>query len=241
MSQDFRKELFDRYNSTFKIHISNFDQSSINKMWNDYDYKYYPLISSYSKESPILELGCGRGYMLEYLKKLGFTNLKGIDISEEQVKISAAKGFNVEVADALNFINFSRKKYKIILGLDFIEHFKKEELLVLSRKIFDCLEEGGIFLFHTPNGQTILSADMIYGDLTHLTILTPNSAQQLFRAAGFSDISFFESGPVPKNLFGVVRSILWKLIKLAYNCIRLVESGNTQKILSQNFIAVAKK
>jgi 2-polyprenyl-3-methyl-5-hydroxy-6-metoxy-1,4-benzoquinol methylase len=241
MNSDFRKEFYKKYDSTYKIHISNFDTKSIQKMWKWFDHRYLPLISPYPKGSPILELGCGRGYMLEYLRNHGFNILKGIDISEEQIKISNQKGLDVEVANAINYLATNKRKYKIIIALDFIEHFYKEELIPLFEGIFNTLEEGGIFFFHTPNGQTILSPNLIYGDLTHLTIFTPNSAQQLLRIVGFNDIAFYEAGPVPKNLNGFIRLIMWKIIKLGHNCIRLNEAGSTEKILTQNFIAVAKK
>jgi predicted TPR repeat methyltransferase len=241
MQTDFRNELYKRYDSTYKIHISNFDEPLIQNMWKWFDKKYLPLISSYPKESPILELGCGRGYMLEYLRKHGFSNLKGIDISEEQISISRKKGFDVDIANAIEFLEKNKNQFKIVIALDFVEHFYREELLSLFQGIYDSLEERGLFFFHTPNGQTILTSDLVYGDLTHLTIFTPNSAQQILRAVGFNKIDYFEAGPVPKNMNGFIRSIFWKIIKLGYNCIRLIEAGSTLKILTQNFIAVAKK
>ena len=241
MQTDFRSELYKGYDSTYKVHISNFDEQLIQKMWKWFDKKYLPLISSFSKESPILELGCGRGYMLEYLREHGFSNLKGIDISEEQISISSKKGFNVEIADAIEFLEKNKNQFKIIIALDFVEHFYREELLSLFQGVYNSLEERGLFFFHTPNGQTILTSDLVYGDLTHLTIFTPNSAQQILRAVGFNKIDFFEAGPVAKNVNGFIRLMFWKVIKLGYNFIRLIEAGSTLKILTQNFIAVARK
>lgn len=238
---DFREEFYKKYNSTFKVHISDFEEESIKKMWNWYDFKYLPLIESYPKDSSILELGCGRGYLLEYLRKNAFNNIKGIDISEEQIKISNAKGLDVEVASAIEFLTENRKKFKIIFALDFVEHFYKDELIKLTEKIYESLDESGIFIFHTPNGQAIISPKVIYGDLTHITILTPNSAQQLLRAAGFRKIIFFETGPAPKNIFGFVRLIIWKIIKLYKNMERIADSGSMEKILTENFIGVAEK
>lgn len=241
MKSDFRKELYDKYNSAFKIHISDFEQRSILKMWKWFDYKYLPVIRSYKKDSPILELGCGRGYLLEYLKNRGFNNLKGIDISEEQIKISKEKGLDVEVEGALEFLRGNQKRYKIIFALDFIEHFYKEELIPLVELIYNNLDKDGVFIFHTPNGQAIVSPKIIYGDLTHLTIFTPNSAQQLLRAAGFREIKFLEAGPVNKNIIGLLRLTLWKIFKSYHNLVRLADTGSTEKILTENFITVAKK
>jgi 2-polyprenyl-3-methyl-5-hydroxy-6-metoxy-1,4-benzoquinol methylase len=210
-------------------------------MWKKNDFLYLPLISSCEPGAPILELGCGRGYMLEYLRNKGFNNLKGIDISEEQINISRQKGFDVEVADVNDFLNKNTIKFKMIIALDFVEHFSKDELIPLFEKIYNKLEAKGIFIFHTPNGQSLLSTNLIYGDLTHLTIFTPNSALQLLKLVGFEQIAFYESGPVPKNILGLFRLILWKIIKLGYNFASLVETGNKYEILTQSFIVAARK
>lgn len=241
MESDFRKELYYKYDSTFKVYISDFDEKSVKKMWKWYDKKYLPLISDFEKNVKILELGCGRGYLLEFLRKNGFENLEGIDISEEQISITKRKGFNVKVSDAINFLNENKEKSKVIFALDFIEHFHKTELFQLFEGIINNLEDGGLFIFHTPNGQTILSPNLVYGDLTHLTIFTPNSALQILKVVGFNKISFIEAGPTRKNLNGLIRLILWKVIKFKHNIIRLIETGSTEKILTQNFIGVAQK
>jgi len=241
MESDFRNEFYRKYNSAFKIHISDFDENAINEMWKWFDHKYLPLINSYSKDSAILELGCGRGYLLEYLRRNGFDNLKGFDISAEQIEIAKGKGFDVEVADVLSFFENNKKKYEIIFALDFLEHFYKQELLSIVQSVFNTLDEDGIFISHTPNGQAIISPKMIYGDLTHLTILTPNSALQLLNACGFKEIKFLEAGPVIKNVQGLVRLAIWKLIKLFRNLERLADSGKAEKILTENFIIIGKK
>jgi 2-polyprenyl-3-methyl-5-hydroxy-6-metoxy-1,4-benzoquinol methylase len=238
---DFRKELYHKYNSTYKAHISDFDPKSILKMWKWFDYKYLPLISSYPKDSAILELGCGRGYMMEYLQNNGFSNLKGIDISEEQIKIAKRKELEVEVTDVMEYLNKCKEKYRVIIALDFIEHFNKEELMRLFEGILENIDDGGIFIIHTPNGQGIFSSNLIYGDLTHLTIFTPNSMKQILGVVGFNNITIYEAGPVPKNFSGIIRLLIWKMTKVGHNCIRLFETGSTEKILTQNFIAVAKK
>lgn len=241
MRSDFRQEFYSKYNSAFKVHISDFSPKSITKMWKKNDFLYLPMISSYSADIPILELGCGRGYMLEYLRNKGFNNLKGIDISEEQIKISRQKGFDVRVADVHDYLNRNEDKFKVIIALDFVEHFSKDELIPLFEKIFNKLDDGGIFIFHTPNGQSVLSTSLIYGDLTHLTIFTPSSALQLLKLVGFNNISFYESGPVPKNVLGLFRLLIWQIIKLGYNFVSLVETGSKNKVLTQNFIGMAKK
>lgn len=241
MNSDFRKDFYDKYNSKFKIHNSDFDAKSISSLKQGYKYKYFPFISSYPKDIPILELGCGRGFLLEYLRSLGYNNLRGIDISDEQIKISKQNGFDVEVANVIEYLEKNDSRFKMIFALDFVEHFYKDELIPLFQAIFNNLDEGGTLVMHTPNGQAIISPRMVYGDLTHLTIFTPDSVMQILRLVGFEDILFFETKPEPKNVKGIVRLMLWNIIKLFFNFIRLVETGSTERILTQNFIITAKK
>ena len=47
---------------------------------------------NYNQDTEILDLGCGTGLVVEHLYKLGYKNVDGIDISEEMLKLSEAKG-----------------------------------------------------------------------------------------------------------------------------------------------------
>ncbi|OGU30458.1 MAG: hypothetical protein A2057_06580 [Ignavibacteria bacterium GWA2_35_9] len=238
---DFRNKLYQKYDSTFKQHISAFDEKSIAAERKRYKFRYLPLLKDYPRNASILEIGCGRGFFLEFLRNQGYENLQGIDISEEQIKIASSKKLNVDVADALQYLQMNKSSFDIILALDFVEHFNKEEITSIVRGVFEHLNKGGIFIIHTPNGQAISSGKMIYGDLTHLTIFTPNSAQQILRYAGFEKISFYETAPLLKNLKGTIRLILWKMIKFSYNIFLTIETGKPEKILTRNFICAARK
>ncbi|XP_046863821.1 methyltransferase-like protein 27 [Xenia sp. Carnegie-2017] len=47
---------------------------------------------NYTQDVEILDLGCGSGFVGEHLYKLGYKNVDGIDINEEMLKLSEAKG-----------------------------------------------------------------------------------------------------------------------------------------------------
>lgn len=93
----------------------------------------------------------------------------------------------------------------------------------------------------TPNGQGLFPHQVIYGDLTHYTIFTTDSLQQILRLVGFSDIEFSETGPVPANLKGRVRVSLWKLIKFIANTVRKIETGKSQNVWTENIICCCQK
>jgi len=238
---DFREELYRRYSSTFKEHISEFDEKSVATTLSKYRYQYLPILKEFNKDRRILELGCGRGIFLEFLINNGYKNVFGIDVSKEQINIAKAQNLNAEEIGVLEYLKSNNEKFDLIFAIDLIEHFHKNELIPLFEDIYNNLNNGGAFVFHTPNGLGINANRIIYGDLTHSTIFTPNSAMQILKLVGFNEIKFFETEPYAKDVNGTLRLLLWKIVKLFFNVIRLIETGGTEKILTQNFIGYAKK
>jgi 2-polyprenyl-3-methyl-5-hydroxy-6-metoxy-1,4-benzoquinol methylase len=239
--KDFRSKFYRKYHSAFKSHLSDYNNDVIKTEWRWYDYKYLPLLKKYARDASILEVGCGRGIMLDYLKNQGFINIIGIDISEEQISIAKSKNLNVQVSDVFQYFNDKKEKYDIIIALDFIEHFSKDEIIELFESFYNHLNLEGCLIIHTPNGQAFLSHRMIYGDLTHMMVFSPYSLQQILKLVGFKELYFFEKDPDPKNIKGIIRLVLWKIVKSFYNILMLIETGRTEKILTQNFICQAKK
>ncbi|MGB5892692.1 MAG: class I SAM-dependent methyltransferase [Ignavibacteriaceae bacterium] len=238
---DFREELYRRYSSTFKEHISEFDEKSVATTLSKYRYQYLPILKEFNKDVHILELGCGRGLFLEFLIDTGYKNVFGIDVSKEQIDIAKVQNLNAEEIGVLEYLKSNNEKFDLIFAIDLIEHFHKDELIPLFEGIYKNLKNGGAFVFHTPNGLGINANRIIYGDLTHSSIFTPNSAIQILKLVGFNKIEFFETEPYAKNVNGTLQLLLWKIVKLFLNVIRLIETGGTEKILTQNFIGVAKK
>ncbi len=242
--KDFRSELYSKYFSTFTKFIGEedlFDKKTKNVLFTIYKKWYLPIIKRFPKNVAVLDIGCGTGHMLNFLKKEGFQNLYGIDISEELIKLTREKGINADVYDIFNFLGINKKKFDVVFGLDIIEHFYKDELFGLFKGLNNILNDNGIIIIHTPNGDGLFPQHIIYGDLTHLTIFNSNSLSQILRSTGFTKIRCSETGPTSKNFKGIIRIILWKIIRLVFQSIRIVETGGSEKILTQDFICIAHK
>jgi 2-polyprenyl-3-methyl-5-hydroxy-6-metoxy-1,4-benzoquinol methylase len=238
---DFRTELYERYVSTFKRPDSDGFEADLRAYLGWCELKYGPLLEGLPRDGPVLELGCGPGDMLEFLRRTGFSNVEGIDLSKEQIRIARDRGLNARVADVFECLASAPQRYRAILAVDFVEHFSKDELMRLVPAIRGALEPGGVFILQTPNGEGLFPNHIIYGDLTHLTIFTPDSLQQLFSLWGFNEFSFVETGPAPKKLKGKLRVLAWRLIKLCANLVRKIESGKTQAIWTENMICRCTK
>jgi len=80
-----------------------------------------------------------------------------------------------------------------------------------------------------------------YWDFTHEVAFTRSSLNQILRNAGFSEVIFRSTGPVPKGLKSSIRFLLWKLIHYLLKCYMLIETGSGEGIFTQNIISIAKK
>jgi SAM-dependent methyltransferase len=237
MDSDFRASLYRGYVSTFKG-VPDLSAEPAHVWW---DHKYLPLLSGLERAAPILELGCGSGGLLAYLERRGFSHARGIDISAEQVQLARRRGVNAERWDAFEYLAQHEGAFQALVAVDVLEHFARDELVRLAPLAYAALKPGGRLLVQTANGAGLFARQVIYGDLTHLTIFTPESLGQLLRPAGFQNLAFYETGPIPIRLRGRVDSVLWGGIKRVANLIRHVEAGKQQAIWTENFICAAFK
>lgn len=239
--QDFRIQLYNKYRSTFKNFIELKSDHALKSEFVVFQKRYLHLLNHLSLDTSILDVGCGNGYVMQFLKDSGYLNVFGIDISNEQVEYSKSKGLEVEVNNIFEFVKKSKKKFDVIFAMDIIEHFYKNELIELFEGLNSLLTENGILIIHTPNGDGIFPQHIIYGDLTHLTIFNPRSLEQILRLTNFEDISCFETGPTTKNLKGIIRLFFWNLIRFFYKTVKTIETGGAVNVLTQDFICIAKK
>jgi 2-polyprenyl-3-methyl-5-hydroxy-6-metoxy-1,4-benzoquinol methylase len=237
---DIRPALYERYVSTFKQENEQLTSADLAHYYQWCDRRYFPFLKELPKSAAILELGCGHGRILNYLHQKGFANVRGIDISSEQIMLAKEHGLNAEREDVFEYLEETTEKFDCIIAIDFFEHFTKEELMRLVPMIKSSLRPNGLLLVQTVNGEGLFPRQIIYGDITHMTVLTPGSMSQLLRGAGFQRIEFAECAPIARGVIGFVRSALWKLTRFGANVLRMIEAGKRQAVWTENFITVAR-
>ncbi|MCK5803802.1 MAG: class I SAM-dependent methyltransferase [Lentisphaeria bacterium] len=201
-----------------------------------YDHHYWPIFRGWKRDARIIELGCGSGELLAYLGERDFVNAAGIDVSAEQIERAGERGVAAETGDVMDFLRHRRDQYDHVLAVDLIEHFTKDELFVLIPLIHAALRPGGSLFVQTPNGAGLFAPQIIHGDLTHMTILSEESFQQLVRLHGFGAVEFSETGPVPQGVKGRIRHFLWFLFRSVFSFAKRCESGRWQQLWSANMI-----
>jgi methionine biosynthesis protein MetW len=100
--------------------------------------------------SSILDIGCGRGTLLELLRqRLPDTTLFGVDISATTVEAARARGFEARVADVSTGLPFPSAHFDCVIFGEVIEHLVDPDAAL--REISRVLTPGGTAIVTTPN------------------------------------------------------------------------------------------
>ena len=193
----------------------------------------------------ILDLGCGSGAIIYFLREAGYRNILGIDTSAEQIAPAAELGIGqVLRSDVFSFVrNTESESYDVVIAFDIIEHLTKPELFHLADEIYRVLTPGGFWIAHAPNAEGVFGARIRYADLTHEQAFTRESMEQLARAAGFRAIECFEDEPVVHGIKSMIRWLIWKGARAVLRIFVMAETGDTGRnaLFSQNLLACARK
>lgn len=138
------------------------------------------------KASAVLDIGCGRGYAIEWLRSLGYTNLVGIDPDAGQVAFARDRGLNVvEVKDSMAFLRERPEAFDLVLLMDVLEHVPRATQPELLTTIHRALRPGGRLLCTVPNGASPLAGHWRYVDYTHECLFTRESLEFVLDQSGF--------------------------------------------------------
>jgi len=193
----------------------------------------------------IVEVGCGQGENLQGLRKLGYSDFCGIDISEAQLT-QARSEFGlvdrVAQADAVNWLAERPATFDCILAIDLLEHLELAELLELGRACRSALQPSGQLLVQVPNGVSPMNP-IRDADITHVRAFTVQSLEQFFRLSGLKPVAFHETPPRAHSVGGAMRRGFWKgAARPALRLAALAIHGPTPgtQVLTANMIGIAE-
>lgn len=233
------------YRNYLSLGFCQMNSADYDRSANAYTLNYDDLIGR-DRNIKIVDIGCGMGHFLYYLKKKGYENFSGVDIGKEQIAYCRTNiTQRVEwVSDIYEFLNIKKDYYDVIALNDVVEHFKKDEVFRLLGLILASLKPGGRLILKTPNMGNILGTSSFYIDFTHEVGFSEISILQILKAAGFKKAEcraerLYISSSVKRLFFMTLRGLYLK----AFNLLLMLErpGDNYPMILSKNIIAWADK
>jgi len=108
----------------------------------------YRLINKISSGKTLLDIGCGTGYFLNYMKDKGFQTL-GLEINE-QARNFGKQHFGLNILHPEKLLNGEiNQKFKVITLWHVLEHLYQPRLYL--QKISAILDKDGILILALPN------------------------------------------------------------------------------------------
>ncbi len=149
---------------------------------------------------PVLDIGCGRGELLELLRDSGLHG-RGIDQNASMVSLCQQLGLNVEKADALEHLQgLSGNALGAIAASHVVEHIPFPAVIALLDEALRTLRPGGILILETPNPENLqVGAHTFYTDPTHRNPLPPPMLKFFVEARGFIDVETLPLHPYPDD------------------------------------------
>lgn len=206
-----------------------------------------------SGSSKVLEIGCGWGFCLGGLNRMGVSGSEGIDIDPMACRIAVGRGLNatlVDVDEISSFMGSREATYDVVLAFDVLEHVPLQVRDGMLNDVFKVLKPGGIFICQVPNANSVIASYMRYVDYTHTATFTHISLDVVLHNAGFEGITVQDAESMAKRppmfpLAGLKAWAIKRMVRMALRAIYVAELGSYPQVwsmpLDKNIIAVAKK
>jgi len=243
-----KEQLYENYLSTHFGSVRAVDPDAFESYARHYRAVFSPLLPA-ARDARIVEVGCGLGHFLHFLKSEGYANHWGIDIGREQIDF-CRENVTPQVSLVPNtaaFLDERRGQYDAIVFLDVLEHLEDDLLLVILKAAKEALVPGGRVIVSVPNAACVTALMTRYGDLTHRRLFTEGSLSQLFRTVGFTGVEML---PNEKKVIHSFRSRperwLWglrdRLVRwLLAEFYRHLMEGAIPRVQTINLIGVGRR
>jgi SAM-dependent methyltransferase len=216
LSQLYRNSRF-----TYEPEVENLVASYADVLW--------PLVKRLKKKDAILEIGCGNGFMLEYLRKRGFSRVSGVEPSIDAI-LQAPSSVRRRIKHGMfKKTMFAKNSLSAILLFQTLDHIPQPD-----KFLADCLSllKPGGFLLSVHHNVDSVSAMMLGEsspiiDIEHTQLFSMKTSMLLFQKVHLTVESLFS----PRSTVSL-KHLIWLAPLPRVLKQRLLGGENTSKILS---------
>lgn len=176
-------------------------------------------LAGVSPPARLLEVGFGDGAFLTHVHSLGYV-CTGLERDASRIETLNAQGITARVGGPEQLAG---QTFDVIAAFDVFEHVPLAELIGLLRGLADLLGPNGKLVARFPNMASPFGLGNQYGDITHLTALSPSSFAQIARLAGLQTLHVANGATVLRGGMGL-RSLVKPFAFMARLAIEFVFS-----------------
>lgn len=158
----------------------------------------------------VLEIGCGDGVFLEFLKKKGVQEIEAIELNEQAVSTLKKAGYNVHRENIQAFSETHKAMYDVVCFFQVLEHIHDIKSFLDSALL--TLKPGGKMIIAVPNNNPYL----FRYDINHTLNLPPHHAGLWSRQAFESLPKFFNITLSHLLIMPVINYKEWYRVQLKY-------------------------
>lgn len=153
----------------------------------------------FAGRSHVLDVGCGRGELLDLLRARGI-GARGLDVNSEMVEVCRGRGLDVAHADAVGWLStLPDGALDGLFAAQVVEHLQPDYLLRFLELAYAKLAPGAPIVLETLNPACWVAFFESYiRDITHVWPLHPDTLKYLVIASGFASAQIVYSSPVPE-------------------------------------------
>ncbi len=156
------------------------------------------------KGAKILEIGAGDGNNSKYIEELGY-NVTASDVAEDFIKAIKAKGLKTIKFNLLK--DTLSEKYSAIFCWRVFVHFTKEDIKIALQKVYEMLEDEGLFIFNVMNleGKTASEEWVDFDNEYHMgakryyKYFSEKELYEIIIKSGFTICNFHKEGGESNN------------------------------------------
>lgn len=167
----------------------------------------------------LLEIGFGDGALLRRARSLGY-DCAGLERDGAELAGLTAEGIDARAGSPTQFAG---RAFDLIAAFDVFEHIAIPDLIDALRQLADLLADDGRIIARFPNMASPFGLPNQYGDITHVTPLSPGSFAQLALLAGLETVRI-ANGTTILSGGGGVRAVIKPLSLMTRKLIELLLS-----------------